>query len=320
MENPGLSIKALSKTLPWGFYDPIQRFLAFLELERGLSENTTQNYESDLQQCAAFLENKQKLDGWKNVQPSHIHQWIKNLGQLGYTATSLARKLSSLRAIACFLVREGMREDNFTDLIQRPRMEKQLPGMISLESIEKLLSAPDLSTPQGTRDHAILELLYGSGLRVSEATSLCLQDIYMEDLLLRVVLGKGRKERIVPLSHAAQTSLERYLCSGRPRLVKTGTGSAVFLSNRGKAISRKTIWFIIKKYAKKMNMDESVYPHLLRHSFASHLLSRGADLRSIQEMLGHANIVTTQIYTATEQQRLIHQHDHYHPRNQEIVE
>ena len=228
--------------------------------------------------------------------------------------TSQARKLTALRVFARFLVRENVRKDDFTALLVGPKVGRPLPGTLSAAEIGKLLAAPTGGDPQSLRDRALLELFYSSGLRVSELAGVTLQQLDLEQGFLRV-FGKGSKERVVPIGGRACEAIATYLTSGRPHFVKAHTGSQLFLSNRGTGLSRVMLWMIVKKYAKRAGITRNVKPHGLRHSFATHLLSGGADLRAIQEMLGHASIATTQIYTAVEPQRLRDHHAKFHPRN-----
>jgi len=219
-----------------------------------------------------------------------------------------------LRGLARHLVREQLRGDDFTQLLTGPKLQRRIPGTLTEGEVERLLAAPAGGDAIALRDQAILELFYSSGLRVSELGGLSLQQIDLKEGFLRV-FGKGSKERVVPVGGRASIALEIYLNAGRSHFVKPKTGSALFLSERGTAISRKMLWVLVKKYAKRAGITKSVKPHLLRHSFATHLLGGGADLRAIQEMLGHANLGTTQIYTAVEEKRLIDQHAKFHPRN-----
>ena len=299
--------------LPAGLEEPMHRFLAWIELERGLAENTAAAYSSDLRQCAAYLHDL-GIDDWRNAQFEHVSLWVGDFSSRGYSVSSLARKITAVRMMARYLVREGFREDDCSELLKGPRMARKLPGALTLEEVERLLESPDQKTPHGVRDRAILELLYSSGLRVSEISDLALQDVDLRNGFLRVSSGKGSKERVVPVGDKAIQAIEVYLGASRPRLVKAHTGSALFLSMRGRAISRKTIWLMTKKRAAQAGIETPVKPHLLRHSFATHLLGGGADLRVIQEMLGHADIATTQIYTKVENRRLLEQHQAFHPR------
>jgi integrase/recombinase XerD len=227
---------------------------------------------------------------------------------------SLARKLSALRMLARFLVREKIREDDFTALLAGPKPARKIPVTLSEDEMARLVTAPSGGDPRAWRDRALLELFYSSGLRVSELAALTLQQIDLRAGFVRV-FGKGAKERVVPVGGRACAALDTYLASGRPYLVRPHTGSAIFLNHRGRPISRVSLWKIVKTHAQRAGIPRHVKPHALRHSFATHLLTGGADLRAIQEMLGHASISTTQIYTSVEPRRLLDQHAKYHPRN-----
>ena len=306
--------------LPAGLDEPIRDFGNSLTLERGRSDRTLEAYESDLRQCAGHLA-RAGVKTWKIATADHVRDWMYSLsaGQSpngeDYTVASLARKLSALRMFARHLVRERVRSDDFTELLQGPKLHRKMPGTLNTEEVEALLAAPVGGDAHALRDRAILELFYSSGLRVSELAGLMIQQVDLEAGFLRV-FGKGAKERVVPVGGKAAEALAAYLSAARPHFVKPKTGSQLVLSERGTAISRQMLWVLVKKYAKQAGITKTVKPHLLRHSFATHLLSGGADLRAIQEMLGHANISTTQIYTAVEERRLIAQHAQFHPRNQ----
>ena len=291
---------------------PMEDFLAYLELERGLSRNTTTAYETDLLQFAEVLVSL-RITNWATVVGAHVSDWLYGLSRQGIATSSMGRKLSAVRMLARYLVKEGVCRQDFTELVQGPKLTRKLPATLSEIDMGKLLAAPVARTAHGLRDKAILELFYSSGLRVSELAGLALQQIDLQQGFVRV-FGKGSKERVVPVGGQAAEAVAAYLTAARPELVKPKTGSALFLSERGQAISRKTIWALIKGYARKAGLPKSVKPHLLRHSFATHLLAGGADLRAIQEMLGHADIGTTQIYTAVETSRLTEQHSRFHPR------
>jgi integrase/recombinase XerD len=305
--------------LPADLDDAIRDFGNALTLERGRSDRTLEAYESDLRQCAAHLVRRGVKD-WKTAQPAQVMEWLYSLSgkDAADTATvaTLARKLSALRMFARHLVRERVRPDDFTEQLQGPKLVRHVPGTLSAKEVDALLAAPSGGDPHSLRDRAILELFYSSGLRVSELAGLMLQQVDLESGFLRV-FGKGSKERVVPVGGKAADALTVYLASARPHFVKPKTGSQLFLSERGTALSRQMLWVLVKKYAKRAGITKTVKPHLLRHSFATHLLGGGADLRAIQEMLGHANIATTQIYTAVEEKRLLDQHARFHPRNQE---
>jgi len=295
------------------FAREIDGFIGFLELERGLARRTCENYQSDLQQCAAWLA-RHGTKGWAAVTAEHASGWIRSLSGDDYTVASLARKLAALRGLARHLVREKVRDDDFTALLSSPKLVRRIPGTLTPAEVAKLLAAPNGGDAYSLRDRALLELFYSSGLRVSELAGLNIQQVDLEHGYLRV-FGKGSKERVVPVGTKAADAIATYLASGRPHFVKPRTGSQLFLSERGTGLSRMMLWLIVQKYAKRAGITKHVKPHLLRHSFATHLLEGGADLRAIQEMLGHAHIGTTQIYTSVESQRLLTQHAKYHPRN-----
>jgi integrase/recombinase XerD len=242
-----------------------------------------------------------------------VGQWTAQLSMQDYARTSQSRKLSAVRMLARHLVSENIRKDDFTELASSPKLSRRLPDVLTAEEIARLLEAPSTATPHGLRDRAILELFYSSGLRVSELCGLLLQNANLDEGYLRV-FGKGSKERIAPIGAAAVKAVRDYLAAGRARFVKAHTGSELFLSQQGRAISRKMVWVMIRDCARKAGIKKPIKPHLLRHSFATHLLEGGADLRAIQEMLGHADIATTQIYTAVQSSRLADEHALYHPR------
>jgi integrase/recombinase XerD len=295
------------------FAGDIEAYLGFIGLERGLSKNTIVGYRRDLDQAADFLARRGVAD-WRTVKPAEASEWIRSLSEQSYTATSLARKLTALRNLARYLVREKIRDDDFTALMAGPKLARRIPGTLSAADVSRLLGAASGGDARSLRDRALLELFYSSGLRVSELAALMLQQVDLEQGFLRV-FGKGAKERVVPIGGEATKALATYLSAGRPGLVRPRTGSQFFLNKNGAALSRVMLWMIVKKYAKRAGLTKNVKPHGLRHSFATHLLTGGADLRAIQEMLGHASISTTQIYTAVEPQRLLDQHAKFHPRN-----
>ncbi len=299
--------------LPAGLADDLDGFIGFLELERGLSRNTIAAYESDLGQCARHLA-RRGVTGWSAVESAQLTDWIYGLSEREFAVSSLARKLTALRMFARYLVREGRCDRDFTELLTGPRLVRRIPGALTPGEVGRLLAAPAGGDAYALRDRAMLELFYASGLRVSELAGLTLQQLDLDHGLVRV-FGKGAKERVVPVGSKAGAALTAYLTAARRHFVKPHTGSQLFLSERGTAISRKMLWVLLKKYAKLAGITRRVKPHLLRHSFATHLLSGGADLRAIQEMLGHASIGTTQIYTAVAADRRLSEHTKYHPRN-----
>lgn len=304
------TMKPLSKLMKAAIED----FSHWMSLERGLSDETVSNYRKDVEQCAHVL-NSRGISDWKEVTANDLMQWSQHMGESELANRSIARKHSALKSFAKYLLKESVIENDFTESLSRPRSEKKLPHALSLEVIEKLFRCPNLNTPMGLRDRALLELTYSSGLRVTELCSLTFTSINYEEQFIRVI-GKGAKERLSPVGEPALKAVRDYLAGGRPSLVKANTGSELFLSRLGKAISRKTVWHLIKQYAKQAGIDDSITPHSLRHSFATHLLSGGADLRIIQELLGHSDISTTQIYTAVDIARKLEEHSVYHPRNE----
>lgn len=316
MEKCEFSKRAHRLEAPPAFEPWVSGFLVWLQLEKGLSPNTIESYENDLNQCADFLHN-QGVSDWKNAGLENYSAWMASLTDGKYALASLARKLSALRMMIRYFVTEGELGENHTELLGSPKKRRTLPHFLSIDEMEKILQSPDLSSPLGKRDHALLELMYGSGLRVSEICSIPVNAIDTDEGFARV-FGKGSKERVVPLGRHAILAMRNYLIGGRPFLAKEGTGSEMFLSMRGKAISRKMVWVLVKQYAKKAGIEKKVSPHSLRHSFASHLLMGGADVRSVQEMLGHADIGTTQIYTHLGSDRLLDEHANFHPLEQEF--
>ncbi|MEC8209518.1 MAG: site-specific tyrosine recombinase XerD [Verrucomicrobiota bacterium] len=298
--------------IPAAFVVPIESFLGWLELERGLSKNTLSAYARDLVQCVAFLM-KEGVADWASVESTQISAWMASLSRANFARSSQSRKLSALRMFFKHLVHENIRKDDVTELLGAPKISRNLPDALTRKEVGQLLSVPSVVTPYGLRDRAILELLYSSGLRVSELCGILLQSINLEEGYVRV-LGKGSKERVAPIGNAAVKAVQNYITVGRPHFIKPRTGSELFLSQQGKVISRKMVWLLVKKHARSAGIKKAVKPHLLRHSFATHLLEGGADLRVIQEMLGHADISTTQIYTLVNSQRLVDEHALYHPR------
>ncbi len=302
-------------SIPDSLVDPVEGFLAWLELERGLSSHTISSYGRDLAQYAVYLD-KQGVADWAAVGEHSVSEWTAYLSKADYARSSQARKLSAIRMLARYLVREGLRTDDFTELVSAPKLSRKLPEVLTHEELKRLLAAPPTDTPHGLRDRAMLELFYSSGLRVSELCGILLQAINLDEGYVRV-FGKGSKERIAPIGGAAVAAVRDYLTGGRPHFVKAKTGSALFLSQQGRAISRKMVWVMIKQHAARAGIKKPIKPHLLRHSFATHLLEGGADLRAIQEMLGHSDISTTQIYTSVQTARLADEHALYHPRSKE---
>ena len=291
----------------------LKDFVNYLRIERNLAKNTQQAYMDDLVDFWGFLK-QQEINDPVSIGHKVLTDYARNLKKRGMAETSVARHFSSLRAYYKFLVMEGYLQTDPTQYLDSPKLPASLPKILSVEDIEDLLEAIDTETPLGLRDRALFELMYAAGMRVSEVCSLTMEQILLdEDLLL--IRGKGNKERIVPLGAEAKKWLVEYLEHGRPQLSKRYfTEGIIFLNNRGKALQRKGIWFILKKLAAKAGLNKPVSPHTFRHSFATHLLEGGADLRIVQEMLGHVDISTTQIYTHLDSTYLKEVHGSFHPR------
>lgn len=285
----------------------VETFLSYLDIERGLSKNTVDSYRYDLQQ---FIKTTH-IEDFKLVQPGQIQAWEQLL--LDQKSTSRARKLTCLHHFFEFFVEKNEVEQNPMQYCTHPRIKRDLPHTLSLKEIEDLQRSTLISTPQGMRDRAMISLMYSCGLRISEVCQLLIQSLYLEENFIKVY-GKGSKERLVPLGSVAKEHLVYYLTHGRSALLKPNSGNFIFLSQRGGAISRKTFWLNLKHYAKAIGLQTPIKPHLLRHSFATHLLCHGADLRSIQTMLGHSNISTTQIYTHLNPTQLQTTYERYHLR------
>jgi integrase/recombinase XerD len=286
------------------------QFIHHLRVEKGLAKNTIESYSRDLLRYFAFLEKSCLLP--LKASQIDIMEYVSSLaGSL--SIRSIARNLSSLKVFYRFLMSDGKIQTNPARLISNPKLPRRLPGVLSGEEVERLLAAPDAQTTRGMRDRAMLELLYASGLRVSELVGLRVAGINLEAGWVRT-LGKGSKERMVPMGSKAQQSLKEYLAYSRPSLLKKRSSSYLFVTSRAKPMSRQAFWKIIKRCGGRAGISKEISPHSLRHSFASHLLEHGADLRSVQIMLGHSDISTTQIYTHVTRERLKQIHEKYHPR------
>ena len=295
------------------FQNAIELYLTWLELDKGLSKNTVKSYHSDISQFLKFLF-KKKLKNWDSVQSSHFDAWLNQLGAEGLSKQSQSRKFTSIRSFSKFLLSERIIKKDFSELSYRPKLDKKLPITLEINEMTQLINVAKSDTIYGLRDYCIIELMYSAGLRVSELCFLKIEHMNIEDGILRV-FGKGSKERIVPLGENAKRALDAYLVRSRPSFVNTNTDTTIFLSRMGRALSRKTIWYMIKRYSEKALIKKAIKPHTMRHSFATHLLEGGADLRSIQDLLGHADISTTQIYTNMQKARLQEEHFIHHPRN-----
>jgi integrase/recombinase XerD len=290
----------------------IELFVESLIVERGMSRHTAEAYATDSRQWADYLRSKGKWT-FADADRDDVWAYLEALKKRGLARTSVARKQSSMRQLYRFLAREGFSEIDPTADIDAPRRHRRIPEVLTAKECQDLLEAPDPSTDRGLRDKAMLYVLYATGLRVSEMVSLRLQDVHWEMQAIRTI-GKGNKERVVPVASAALALLGRYIADVRPKVAARGEEDGVFLNSRGRKLSRVGVWKIIKRHALEAGIKRRVTPHTLRHSFATHLLEGGADLRAIQEMLGHADLSTTEIYTHTSDAHLRQTYDEKHPR------
>ncbi|HEY5620960.1 MAG TPA: site-specific tyrosine recombinase XerD [Pontiella sp.] len=287
-------------------------FLDYITLERGLSINTRKAYADDIGQFLSYLDQK-GVSSLNQVSRKQVLDHLMLMKSKGMSTNSISRHLVSIKIFFRYLQQEGLLDKNVTDTMDSPRLWKILPDTLSEKEVNLLLRAPDMRKPLGVRDRAILEMFYASGLRVSELAHLQLSNLHIEDGYIRVI-GKGRKERVIPVAQDSSNILECYLDEVRPMLCENPHVQEVFVSRRETPLCRQRLWQIIKKYTKEAGIMKNVTPHTLRHSFASHLLDNGAPLRVIQEMLGHADIATTQIYTHVNPERLKSIHQQFHPR------
>lgn len=287
-------------------------FLDHLAAERGLAANTQEAYALDLRELAAFLES-QGLCDWRGLDALHVIAWLAQMAKQGLSAATRARRLSAVKGLLRFLLERGRLPSDPLASLAGPKLPLTLPRFLSIEETRALLEAPDPSSDRGSRDRALLELIYAAGLRISEATSLQVGQVQFQVGLL-AVRGKGAKERLVPVHELALTRLKDYLTGPRQRLLKGQQREEIFISTHAKPLTRMAAWKIIHKYVTQTGLGQGVTPHTLRHTFATHLLLGGADLRSVQLMLGHTDISTTQVYTHLTTQRLSEVHKKFHPR------
>ena len=290
----------------------VKEFINYLAVERGLADNTLDSYNRDLKQFQEFLSNE-KVENIQKATRNIVMSYLMFLQKRGRATATVSRHLAALKSFYHFLLREKYIEKDPTANLESPKLEKKLPRILSVNEVEKLLSQPKGNEPTGLRDKAMLELLYASGIRVSELISLDMNHINLDMGYIRC-FGKGSKERIVPVGSFARKCVNEYLQKGRAKLIKSRAEKALFVNQHGRRLTRQGFWKIIKKYATKAGISKEITPHTLRHSFATHLLENGADLRSVQEMLGHADITTTQIYTHLTKGRLREVYTKSHPR------
>lgn len=291
----------------------IESFIRFLAVERGLSENYQLSTQRSLSEFAEWCAGKHKIDNPQKVSLPLISEYLAERKRSGLSASSIKLVGVALKIFFRYLTSKGALARDPSEALSLPRIERYLPETLNEMQVEQLIESIDTKQTLGLRDRAMIELLYASGLRISELANARLENFNVEERILRVT-GKGNKTRLVPVGGKACEALASYLSMERPTLVKRGSGSEIFLSERGSKLTTARIWQIVKKHAKHSGLEMNIYPHLLRHSFATHLLGNGADLRIIQEMLGHADISTTQVYTHVDQQRLKAVHRQFHPR------
>lgn len=297
----------------------IQDFLNFLVVEKGFSGNTLEAYSNDLSQLREFLEQEhsQKSQSWAKVDKPTILSFILALKERQYAAATLARKVAAVKSFFRFLTAEGRIDRDPTEEIDSPKVDRSLPKYLTVEEVNTLLEQPGKSnSPEALRDQAMLEMLYATGMRVSELVGLDIEDMDLAEGFVRC-LGKGSKERIVPVHPEAVEIVALYIKKGRKHLTLNGNEPALFVNRRGERLTRQGLWLILKGYASKANITGPVTPHVLRHSFATHMLQRKADLRNVQGWLGHANISTTQVYTHLTRDHLRQVYDEAHPRAQD---
>ncbi|AYB45239.1 site-specific tyrosine recombinase [Paenibacillus lautus] len=290
----------------------LDEYVQYLENEKGLSQSTIASYRADLQGFLAFAAEREVTHP-REVNRTLLGLYVGRLRQQGKAASSLLRCTASLRSFFQYLVRQAVIGQDPTQLLENPKPERKPPKSLTVEQVDKLLSAPDSGTPQGARDKAMLELLYASGIKVSELVNLSIHDIHLEMRFLRCAVSGG-KERILPITPIAAESVAFYMRDMRDKLMRDAGEDALFLNSLGTRLTRQGFWKIIKKYGKLAEIDEDITPHTLRHSFAMHLLGNGADLRSVQEMLGHSALSTTGMYQSAKKS-MKEVYDHYHPRS-----
>lgn len=295
----------------WNMKEYIDSFLAFLEVERGMSRNTILSYERDIEKFCGYAQ-KIKKDV-RTLAREDVVDFLMSLKDSNLSSSTIARNLASLKTFWKFLTAEQFAPENIAAVVETPKTWKNIPDVLSKEEVEKLLDAPKKKGYQGIRDRAILELMYATGLRVSEVKDLKKTGINLDAGFVKC-FGKGGKERIVPLGKLAENAVKEYMHSFRDKLATRTGDDHLFLSKFGKMLSRQSIWKMVQKYARDSGVSKHITPHTLRHSFATHLLEGGAELRGVQEMLGHADISTTQIYTHVARERLKLLHEKHHPR------
>ncbi|MCM3566721.1 site-specific tyrosine recombinase XerD [Neobacillus mesonae] len=294
--------------------EQIQPFLHFLAVEKGLAQNTIKSYERDLKSYIHYLKEVESIEVLNYIQRTHIVHFLKFLKDQGKSPKTVARHIASVRSFHQFLLREKETEQDPTVHLEAPKLERTLPKVLSLQEVETLLDAPKPHDHYGLRDKAMLELLYATGIRVSELIGMDVEHINIPMGFIRC-FGKGNRERIIPIGRTAVGAVQQYLDAGRPLFnSKNQNEQALFLNHQGKRLTRQGFWKILKKLAREAGINKELTPHTLRHSFATHLLENGADLKAVQEMLGHADISTTQIYTNVTKTKITDVYRKFHPR------
>lgn len=294
--------------------DQLKDFIHFLIVEKGLAKNTIVSYERDLKSYIKYFGNVEQLKNVNEVERIHIIHFLGHLKEQGKSSRTLARHVASIRAFHQFLLRERVSDHDPSVHIETPKLERTLPKVLNLAEVETLLDSPDTKDHYGIRDKAMLELLYATGIRVSELIGLQTSDVHLTMGFVRCI-GKGNKERIIPIGKTALAALEHYVNNGRSHFIsKKNHDNALFLNHHGKQLTRQGFWKILKKLAQGAGIEKELTPHTLRHSFATHLLENGADIRAVQELLGHSDISTTQIYTHVTKTRLRDVYSKFHPR------
>ncbi len=297
----------------WEAY--LKGFKAYLQLERSMSENTIEAYMHDVAMLRDHMQDAYPSVGVERLELEHLQSLLANINELGLSAYTQARVLSGVKSFFRYLLLEEVIKKDPTELIDAPKIKRSLPHVLSLGEIDKLFEAIDHSKPEGQRNHAILETMYSCGLRVSEVINLCISNLYLDVGFIKVI-GKGNKERLVPIGEAAVKYIRLYMEHIRNHLpvIKKGSEDILFLNRRGTALSRVMVFMILKDLAQKIGLTQNIHPHTLRHSFATHLVEGGADLRAVQEMMGHKSITTTEIYTHLDRGYLRQTLEKYHPR------
>ncbi|MFO8069791.1 MAG: site-specific tyrosine recombinase XerD [Alkalibacterium sp.] len=294
--------------------EPFDDYIVFLKIEKGLANNTISSYQRDIGQYIDYL-NKHKIKSWKEIDRYLLLDYFSEQKALKKADNTIIRMFSSVRKFHQYLKQEGYAEEDPMLYVKTPKKADSLPKIVSMQQIDQLLQTPDTTKPLGIRDRAILEVMYATGLRITELIELTTNDVHLSMKLIQIV-GKGNKERLIPIGDMGCKWLDYYMTTTRPKLLEKASQetSVIFLNSRGRPLSRQGVWKKIKQLAQKAGLKKSITPHTLRHSFATHLLENGADLRVVQELLGHANVSTTQIYTHITKHRLKDVYSTYHPR------